>query len=150
MNNEFVNVVNFIKNDFIEASIDSRFKDAVRNSKDYSLFNNRPPRFVTLYSRNDDDNTDYEWIENINKKGTNIIMMKINGNTYSSSCDPTSIVDTLIHNTNNEELLSNINDAFNNVIGEKYRLKNTGKISVMPLFKITDDVIQIIIDSEYK
>ncbi len=149
MNNEFVNVVEFIKNDFIEASIDTRFKDAVRNSKDYSLFNNRPPRFVTLYSRNDDDNTDYEWIENINKKGTNIIMMKINGNTYSS-CDPTSIVDTLIHNTNNEELLSNIHDAFNSIIGEKYELKNTGKISVIPLFKITDDVIQIIIDSEFK
>ena len=149
MNNEFINVVNFIKNDFIEASIDSRFKDAVRNSKDYSLFNNRPPRFVTLYSRNDSDNTDYEWIENVNKKGTNIIMMNINGNTYSS-CDPTSIVDTLIHNTNNEELLSNINDAFNSVIGEKYRLKNTSKISVIPLFKITDDVIQIIIDSEFK
>ncbi len=58
MNNEFINVVNFIKNDFIEASIDSRFKDAVRNSKDYSLFNNRPPRFVTLYSRNDSDTED--------------------------------------------------------------------------------------------
>ena len=56
----------------------------------------------------------------------------------------------IIHNTNNEELLSNINDAFNSVIGEKYRLKNTGKICVIPLFKITDDVIQIIIDSEFK
>ena len=149
MNNEFVNVVNFIKNDFIEASIDSRFKDAVKNSKDYSLFNNRPPRFVTLYSRNDSDNTDYEWIENVNAKGTNIIMMKINGNTYNN-CDPTAVINTLIHNTNNEELLSNINDAFNSVIGDKYKLKNTSKISVIPLFKITDDVIQIIIDSEFK
>ena len=149
MNNEFVNVVEFIKNDFIEASIDSRFKNAVRNSKDYSLFNNRPPRDVTLYSRNDSDNTDYEWIENVNKKGTNIIMMKINGNTYNN-CDPTAVINTLIRNTNNEELLSNIHDAFNSVIGEKYRLKNTGKISVIPLFKITDDVIQIIIDSEFK
>ena len=80
MNTKFVNVVNFIKNDFIEATVDSRFNEAIRNSRDVSLFNSRPPRFVTFYSRNDADNTNYEWLDNISKNNTNIVIMKINGN----------------------------------------------------------------------
>ena len=151
MNTKFVNVVNFIKNDFIEATVDSRFNEAIRNSKDVSLFNNRPPRFVTFYSRNDADNTNYEWLDNISKNNTNIVIMKINGNDIKTvDNNYIEILNTLIDNINDSDLLDDILNSFNDVIGKKYNLSDKAKISVMPLFEVTDSIMQIIIDTEFK
>ena len=151
MNTKFVNVVNFIKNDFVEATVDSRFNEAIRNSKDVSLFNNRPPRFVTFYSRNDADNTNYEWLDNISKNNTNIVIMKINGNDIKTvDNNYIEIMNTLIDNINDSDLLDDILNSFNDVIGKKYNLSDKAKISVMPLFEVTDSIMQIIIDTEFK
>lgn len=151
MNTKFVNVVNFIKNDFIEATIDSRFNEAIRNSRDVSLFNNRPPRFVTFYSRNDADNTNYEWLDNISKNNTNIVIMKINGNDIKTvDNNYIEVLNTLIDNINDSDLLDDILNSFNDVIGKKYNLSNKAKISIMPLFEVTDSIMQIIIDTEFK
>jgi hypothetical protein len=151
MNTKFVNVVNFIKNDFIEATVDSRFNEAISNSKDVSLFNNRPPRFVTFYSRNDADNTNYEWLDNISKNNTNIVIMKINGNDIKTvDNNYIEILNTLIDNINDSDLLDGILNSFNDVIGKKYNLSDKAKISVMPLFEVTDSIMQIIIDTEFK
>lgn len=151
MNTKFVNVVNFIKNDFVEATVDSRFNEAIRNSKDVSLFNNRPPRFVTFYSRNDADNTNYEWLDNISKNNTNIVIMKINGNDIKTvDNNYIEILNTLNDNINDSDLLDDILNSFNDVIGKKYNLSDKAKISVMPLFEVTDSIIQIIIDTEFK
>lgn len=151
MNTKFVNVVNFIKNDFIEATVDSRFNEAIRNSRDVSLFNSRPPRFVTFYSRNDADNTNYEWLDNISKNNTNIVIMKINGNDIKTvDNNYIEILNTLIDNINDSDLLDDILNSFNDVIGKKYNLSDKAKISVMPLFEVTDSIMQIIIDTEFK
>lgn len=151
MNTKFINVVNFIKNDFVEAAVDSRFNEAIRNSKDVSLFNNRPPRFVTFYSRNDADNTNYEWLDNISKNNTNIVIMKINGNDIKTvNNNYIEILNTLIDNINDSDLLNDILNSFNDVIGKKYNLSDNAKISVMPLFEVTDSIMQIIIDTEFK
>lgn len=151
MNTKFVNVVNFIKNDFIEATVDSRFNEAIRNSRDVSLFNSRPPRFVTFYSRNDADNTNYEWLDNISKNNTNIVIMKINGNDIKTvDNNYIEILNTLIDNINDSDLLDDILNSFNDVIGKKYNLSDKAKISIMPLFEVTDSIMQIIIDTEFK